>query len=85
MYRLELRPSAARDLDRLRGETWERVKAALLELREDPRPAGCVKLTGGGGWRVRVGDWRAIYDIDDGAQVVTVLRVKHRRDVYRDL
>ncbi len=83
MYRLELRPSAAKDLDRLRGETWERVKAALLALRNDPRPAGRLKLAGEGGWRIREGDWRVIYDSDDGAQLVTVLRVKHRRDAYR--
>jgi mRNA interferase RelE/StbE len=84
VYRLELRPSAAKDLDRLRGEPWERIKAALSALRTDPRPAGCVKLAGAGSWRVRVGDWRMIYDIDDGAQVVTILRVKQRKDVYRD-
>ena len=84
MYRLELRPSVEKDLDRLQGETWQRVKTALKDLREDPRPAGCVKLSGGEGWRIRVGDWRAIYDIDDGAQLVTVLRVKHRKDVYRE-
>ena len=49
----------------------------------DPRPAGGVKLAGDEGWRIREGDWRAIYDIDQAAQVVTVLRVKHRKDVYR--
>ena len=84
MYRLELRPSAAKDLDRLRGEIFQRVKAALVALRNDPRPAGCIKLAGEGGWRIREGDWRVIYDIDDGAQVVTVLRVKHRKDAYRE-
>ena len=84
MYRLEMRPSAEKDLDRLQGETWQRVRTALKALRENPRPAGCVKLAGGEGWRIREGDWRAIYDIDDAAQVVTILRVKHRKDVYRD-
>jgi mRNA interferase RelE/StbE len=68
----------------LQGETWQRVKTALKGLREAPRPAGCVKLAGGEGWHIRIGDWRAIYDIDDGAQLVTVLRVKHRKDVYRE-
>ena len=84
MYRLELRPSAEKDLDRLQGETWQRVITALKDLRANPRPVGCVKLAGGAGWRTREGDWRAIYDIDDDAQVVTILRVKHRKDVYRD-
>lgn len=85
MHRLSIKPSAEKDLDRLHGEIWQRVKAALLGLRDDPRPAGGVKPAGEGGWRIRVGDWRAIYDIDDAAQEVTILRVKHRKDVYRDL
>jgi mRNA interferase RelE/StbE len=84
VYRLELRPSAVKDLDRLRGETWERVKGALLALGANPQPPGCVKLVGDAAWRIREGDWRVIYDIDDAAQVVTILRVKHRKDAYRE-
>jgi mRNA interferase RelE/StbE len=83
VYRLLIKPSAEKDLDRLRGETWQWVKGALLALRENPRPPGCARLAGGG-WRIRIGEMRAIYDIDDGDQTVTVLRVKHRRDAYRD-
>jgi len=82
VYQLRLKPSAEKDLDRLQGELWQRTKEALLGLRTNPRPPGCVKLAGGS-WRIRIGDWRAIYDIDDTAQTVTVLRVKHRRDVYK--
>lgn len=85
MYRVELKPSARKDLDRLTGDAWERIKEKLLALRDDPRPPGCTKLAGNeGAWRVRVGDWRVIYDIDDASRVVTVLRVKHRRDGYRN-
>jgi mRNA interferase RelE/StbE len=73
-------------VDRLRGGTWERVRDALLALREEPRPKGCRKLRGGTDtYRIRVGDYRAVYDVDDGEQQITILRVRHRRDVYRDL
>ena len=81
-YRLLIGPRAQRDLDKLRGATWERVREALLTLAHTPRPKGCVKL-GMGAWRIRVGDIRVIYDIDDKARTVEVLRVKHRRDIYR--
>jgi mRNA interferase RelE/StbE len=85
VYKLRLKPSAEKDLERLRGETWQRVRDALSELRNSPRPAGCAKLTDSPSWRIRIGDWRAVYDVDDAAQVVTILRIKHRKDVYRDL
>jgi mRNA interferase RelE/StbE len=78
-----LKPRAEKDLDRLRGETWERVRNALLALRQDPRPRGCIKLRTGA-WRIRIGDYRATYDIDDTERTVTVLRVRHRRDIYRE-
>jgi mRNA interferase RelE/StbE len=85
MYRLELKPSAARDLDRVQGAIWQRIRSALLALRDEPRPPGCIKLSGVESWRIRVGDRRVIHDIDDANQLITVLRVKHRRDAYRDL
>jgi len=84
VYQLEVKPRAAKDLDRLRGDTWGRVRDTLLALRENPRPHGYTKLEGGG-YRIRVGDYRIIYDINDAARTVTLLRVKHRKDVYRGL
>ncbi len=86
MYRLLLTGSARKDLDRLRGATWERVRDAILGLEEEPRPPGCRKLRGGPNtYRIRIGDYRAVYDVDDESKAVTLLRVKHRRDVYRGL
>ncbi len=79
---LKLGPRAQRDLDRLRGAIWERVRDALLVLAQIPRPKGCIKLSTGA-WRIRVGDIRVLYDIDDKAKTVEVLRIKHRRDIYR--
>jgi mRNA interferase RelE/StbE len=79
---LDLGPRAQQDLDRLRGATWKRVHDALLALAHTPRPKGCVKLSTGA-WRIRVGDIRVLYDIDTKAKTVEVLRIKHRRDIYR--
>lgn len=75
---------AQRDLDKLRGKTWERVRDALMMLAHAPRPKGCVKLSTGA-WRIRIGDIRVLYDIDDKAKTVEVLRIGHRRDIYRQV
>jgi mRNA interferase RelE/StbE len=83
--RVTLSPAADRDVDRLSPQLAERVFAALRALREDPRPSGCRLLRDQASrtWRVRVGDWSVLYDIDDAAAVVTVLPVLHRREAYR--
>lgn len=60
-----------------------RVRDAIRELANDRRSPGCLKLTGRDGWRLRVGEFRVIYEIDDEHRLVTVLNVGHRRDVYR--
>lgn len=54
-------------------------------LQDEPRPAGAVKLTGSSLWRVRIGDYRMVYSIDDAQKAVDVKIVAHRREVYRDL
>jgi len=83
-HRLLLGAGAQRDLDRLTGETWTKVKDALINLTHIPRPKGCVKLRAGA-WRIRIGDIRVLYDIDDKAKTVEVLRIGHRRDIYRQV
>lgn len=80
MHRLLLSPRAQKDLDRLVGDAWQRVREALASLSHTPRPKGCVKLSTGA-WRIRIGDIRVLYDIDDTAKTVEVLRIKYRRDV----
>jgi mRNA interferase RelE/StbE len=74
---------AQRELAHLPSEAYERVRDAIRALGQDPRPPGSRKLAGRDGWRLRVGDYRVIYDIDDTQHVVTVLHIGHRRDVYR--
>ena len=83
MYAVLLEAGAERSLRRLDAVVFRRVVAALRILADNPRPAGCRKLTARGGWRIRVGDYRVVYDVDDQQQAVTVLHVGHRRDVYR--
>ncbi len=83
-YRLQIKRSAEVDLRRLAEPIFTRVNERILALRDDPRPTGVRKLQGQQeGWRIRVGDYRVLYLIDDTARLITIVRVRHRRDVYR--
>lgn len=83
-YRIELSPPAARQLRKLDGDARRRVQAAVELLGQDPRPAGARKLVGGEGeWRVRTGDYRIVYEVNDGVLLILVLAVGHRREIYR--
>ena len=83
MYELVVRGKVRKSLTRLPGNVYRRVSDAIEGLREEPRPPGCRKLSDREGWRLRIGNYRVIYEIDDEARVITVLQVGHRRDVYR--
>jgi mRNA interferase RelE/StbE len=83
-YNVLLRPAAERERQKLPPEVRPRVNQALLALEDEPRPHGVTKLAGyANRWRVRVSDYRVIYQIDDHAQEITILRIAHRREVYR--
>jgi mRNA interferase RelE/StbE len=85
-YRLLIRPAAERDLRALTPTILERVDARIRALADNPRPRGFERLRGPqGGFRLRVGDYRILYDVDDAQHVVMIGRVRHRRDVYRGL
>jgi mRNA interferase RelE/StbE len=86
-YELLIKPSARKELARIASRRdRERVSGAISRLADDPRPAGSQKLAGEDGlYRVRTGDFRIVYEVDDGRVVVVVIRVAHRRDVYRRL
>ena len=74
---------AQEELAQLPAAVYEQAKETTRTLGEEPRPPGCKKLTGREGWRIRIGDYRIIYEIDDARSVVTVLDIGHRRDIYR--
>lgn len=81
-YRVELRPAAVRSLRKLDPQVRRRVQGAIAMLAQDPRPPGARALQGRPGLRVRVGDYRIIYTVDDDVLLVVVVRLGHRRDVY---
>lgn len=83
MYQILLERSAERDLKRLSADVHDRVIEAIKELAGNPRPPGCRKLVGSrNDWRIRVGDYRVIYEIADAIRIVRVNRVRHRREIY---
>ncbi len=83
-YKVIFKPSADRALSKLPVEAQRRIVRAADALAVEPRPHGVVKLAGDENlWRVRVGEYRIVYEIHDGQLIVLVLRVAHRRDVYR--
>lgn len=82
-YAVELKPSARKELESLPDTVLARVVRKVESLANDPRPTGCKKLKGyKDQWRIRIGDWRVVYIIDDAARLVSVTRIAHRREVY---
>lgn len=82
-YELRIKPSAVKELEGLPIQDRRRVVGRIQALATDCRPPGCQKLSGGDRYRVRQGALRILYEIDDAVRVVTVVKVGHRRDVYR--
>ncbi|GAA3945410.1 type II toxin-antitoxin system RelE/ParE family toxin [Microbacterium soli] len=84
-YTVGLASAARRDLKKLPVKEQRVLRDAILGLKVDPRPNGCTKLTGRDAYRLRVGNYRVIYEINDTEVIVTVVRVGHRRDIYQNL
>jgi len=84
VYEVYLERTAERDLKRLSVKNFHRIIPQVKALAENPRPSGCRKISGSkSDWRVRVGDYRIIYEIDEKVKAVRVMRIRHRREVYR--
>lgn len=83
-YRIEWRRATKKDLRRIDREAVKRIVSAVEELATNPYPPGCQKLAGSDfAFRIRIGDYRVLYEVFDGMLVVEVVRVGHRREVYR--
>lgn len=82
-YRVVLTSSSAREIEKLPARVVARIVQRLENLALDPRPSGCKKMRGGDNeWRIRIGDYRAVYTIDDAKQLIDVTRIRHRKEVY---
>lgn len=82
-YSIEILRSAEKQLSRISQKDQARVIKAIRSLAEDPRPSSCKKLSGRPAWRIPIGTYRVIYEIDDGRILITIVTIGHRRDVYR--
>jgi mRNA interferase RelE/StbE len=82
-YYVAFASSAEKELKKLPGQLIARLIPRLEDLASNPRPSGCKKLRGGDGeWRIRAGDYRVVYTINDAKLLVEVTRIRHRSEVY---
>jgi mRNA interferase RelE/StbE len=82
-YQVRIIPSAEKEMNKLPALVHRRISGRILSLEDNPRPTSAKKLSGREEYRLRVGDYRVLYTIDDRGHVVTVFSVGHRRQVYR--
>jgi len=83
MYEVEIKKTAQKDLDKLDERTFGRIDVIIQNLKENPFPIKAKKLTGRENeWRIRTGNYRILYHTDKKRKVITIFRVKHRREVY---
>jgi len=84
VYEVYVEKAAENDLRRLSTTTFHRIIPQIRTLAENPRPSGCRKLIGSkNDWRIRIGDYRVLYEIDEKTRAVRIMRVRHRREAYR--
>jgi len=80
VHNVHIISSAQKDLDSLDKKFFSQIQQKIVALVSDPRPAGCLKLTAQEGYRIRSGDYRILYRIDDGKNVIYIYRIKHRKE-----
>jgi len=82
-YTIRIKPSAQKDLDAIPDKEVVKILSRISQLESDPRPVGIQKLHNKEGYRIRSGNYRILYEIDDQKIFVLVFRIKHRKEVYR--
>ena len=83
MYQLSINNSAQKQLDKISYNEVKRISTKLILLKNNPRPAGCKKLHNEKGYRIRIGDYRVLYEVDDNKKTVIIYKIAHRKEVYR--
>jgi len=82
VYKIMLLPQAQKNLDNFRWKIFQQIKEKILSLSKNPRPSGCLKLTAEEGYRLRWGNYRIIYRVDDKEKIVYLYRIKHKKEAY---
>ncbi|MCK4505752.1 MAG: type II toxin-antitoxin system RelE/ParE family toxin [Candidatus Aegiribacteria sp.] len=83
IYSIEILRSAQKQLSKINRQDQDRIIASIESLADNPRPDGCKKLSGRSAWRIRIGTYRVIYEIQDEKLIVLVVKIGHRREIYR--
>jgi len=85
MYKILIENSARKDFDQLNQKELSRIALKINQLKDDPRPCGTIKLKNSDNdYRIRIGDYRVVYEINDALKTITIFRVKHRKNVYKN-
>jgi len=82
-FKISILRRAQKQLAKIPANDYKKIKQAILDLAQDPRPTGAKKLKGRQGWRIRQGDYRIIYEIQNDQLIIIVLDIGHRKDIYR--
>jgi mRNA interferase RelE/StbE len=82
VYTLNFSKLALKELEKINEPYYSSIKSAIIALTKNPRPNGYIKLKGRAGYRIRVGNYRVIYDIFDNTLVVDIITLGHRKDIY---
>ena len=84
-YNIQIKPSAKKELEKLPKKDLQKIVLKIQDLAREPRPAGCEKLSGEAKYRIRQGNYRIVYSIADNELIIYVVKIGHRRDIYRKL
>ena len=82
-YELLILKKAQKELSVIPQKEYDRIKMSIFDLAQNPRPINCLKLSGREGWRIRIGNYRVIYEIDDKKKIVNILQIGHRKYIYK--
>ena len=82
-YKIQIKPSAVKELEKLPKKDIQKIINKIQSLSSEPRPSNCEKLSGDEKYRVRQGNYRIVYSIEDDKLIIFIIKIGHRRDVYK--